>query len=371
MNINKKNLFLTLDFPPLKGGVATYISHICKNLPQENVLVVAATQKNLLEESISFHKQQNYEIIREDFSDNWRILFKILRDLLKQKKFNHMHINHILPLGYVALCFKIFKRIPYTIYLHGLDIKLSNTKWHKKFLFSIILRNAYQVITNSENTKSILLKSHPKIKRNIDIVYPCPHEDLQTDLINTDIVSKYKDNLVLLTVARLVKRKGHERILKELPRLIKYYPNLKYVILGDGPYKADLLALINELKLEKFVDFIGKAPQEDLPSYYDLADIFVMPTQEIENDVEGFGITFLEANLFKKVVIGGDNGGVSEAIVHGKSGFLVNNSSRDQLFDTIKTLLDNEDLRVEMGEYAYKRVLENFTWENQIKKIDL
>lgn len=366
-SMKQKHLFFTIDFPPLRGGVATYISHICKNTDPEKIIVLAQQHQ----ESEKFDSKQKYKIIRKNFSPNWKDGFKIIKSLLEKTYINHIHINHVIPLGYIALLFKLYKRIPYTVYLHGLDVKSAQRKFHKKFLMKIILRNAKNVIVNSRHTESLIMKVIPTVKPKIKIVFPCPHEDLQEYPKDQEIVNKYKDNKVLLTVARLVKRKGHERVLACIPELTKKFPHLKYIIIGTGKYKEKLESLCKKLSIEKYVDFLDDVPQKLLPTYYNLCDIFVMPNQMLKNDVEGFGITFLEANLFKKPVVGGNNGGVSEAIVHNETGYLINDYSEKQLYDVLFKLLSSPDLCHRIGKNGYKRVITDFTWKKQILKLQL
>lgn len=366
MNSMKKSLFITIDFPPQHGGVATYISHICKHIVPNKIVVLA---NNNTESNATFDKQQEYKIIRKNFYPNWKLLFKLAYQTIKNENIEVIQISHVLPLGYITLLFKKLLSIPYIVYLHGLDFQLALQTKKKKYWLNKILKNAQDIIVNSNKTRELVLSEFPYLVSNITILYPCPHEDLNKYSIDEAITQKYKNKKILLTVARIVRRKGHELVLQILPQLIKNFPDLKYIIVGTGPYESTLRNIVQKNNLDDYVDFIGAIDQNLLPSYYTNADIFVMPNQELGADIEGFGITFLEANLFKKPVIGGNNGGAVEAILHGKTGYLIRDNSQKELYTYINDLFNDSALRQQIGEQGYKRVLEKFTWEIQTSKL--
>jgi phosphatidylinositol alpha-1,6-mannosyltransferase len=168
----------------------------------------------------------------------------------------------------------------------------------------------------------------------------------------------------LLTVARLVERKGHMKVLDAMVEL----PNTKYVIVGDGPMREKIEMRIAELGLVERVTIMTDVDDEDLPVLYADADIFVMPTTQSSVDREGFGIVYLEANLFGLPVVGTRTGGVAEAILDGKTGVLVDDTT-DDLVKALQALIDSPELRASMGSRGRVRVLEQFTREEQMGKL--
>ena len=180
---------------------------------------------------------------------------------------------------------------------------------------------------------------------------------------------------ILLSVGNLVRRKGHDMVLKSLPQLIKEIPNLLYLIVGKGPEKGRLVGLIKSLNLEAFVKMEGNVPNSKLALYYKCADLFIMPSRELKNkynetiDVEGFGLVFIEANMFGIPVIGGRSGGIPEAIADGISGLLVDPHDEYDIAKAVKKLLSDEKYSRQLGENGRQRAINNFKISEESKKI--
>ena len=177
--------------------------------------------------------------------------------------------------------------------------------------------------------------------------------------------------MVILTLARLVKRKGHDLVIRSLPNLLKTFPNLIYLIAGKGNYESKLKSLVEEMGVIQNVRFDGFVPEDVKASYYQACDFYVMPSGEDleKGDVEGFGLTFLEANACGKPVIGGRSGGCVEAISHGVSGYLVNPWEPAQVEERLREWIDNPERYREISESALRHVRENYTWEKSTQKV--
>lgn len=368
----KKSLLVTIDFPPRVGGVANYLSNICNNLEPENIIVLAPKEDGYSE----FDKKQNYKIYRDNLINNfiwpkWLFLFFKTYRIVKKENIEIMQISHILPVGYTALLFKKFLNLPYIAYVHGMDILYAQKNLWKKYWAKKILKNADKIISNSDYTKNEILKLGIK-KEKIETVFPCPNlANGLWQIANGALVKKHglENKKILLTVGRLVERKGHDMVIKSLPEVLKKIPNLIYFIVGSGKNKDNLLSLVKELNLEGNVIFIEDAKDEELAKFYDICDIFIMMPREINGDVEGFGIVYLEASSFEKPVIGSKSGGVAEAIKENVSGILVNPGNKKQITEAIINLLTNKRLADELGRGGRQRVEKEFNWPMQVKKI--
>ncbi|MFA5259282.1 MAG: glycosyltransferase [Candidatus Pacearchaeota archaeon] len=166
-----------------------------------------------------------------------------------------------------------------------------------------------------------------------------------------------KESRVLLSVGRLIKRKGQERVIRLIPQLKKKFPGIKYLIVGNGPELKNINNLIGELNLKGEVLIFNNIEDKDLNIFYSACDLFILPCEFIPpNDVEGFGIVFIEANSFKKPCIGGFSGGVVEAILDKKTGLLINPKSSKDLLKKITLLLKNKKLMDKLGKTGFKRV---------------
>ena len=163
----------------------------------------------------------------------------------------------------------------------------------------------------------------------------------------------------MLTVGRLVERKGHMAVLD----IVRRHPELSYIIVGDGTLRGQILSYVEEYNLTNRVEVIQGLPDRKLPSMYLQADLFVMPTIKSEADREGFGIVYLESQLFGTPVIATRHPGVDEAIVDGVGGVLIDDAS--QLEQSIMDLAHDDRRRESMGKGGQIFVKERFTREKQ------
>jgi phosphatidylinositol alpha-1,6-mannosyltransferase len=168
---------------------------------------------------------------------------------------------------------------------------------------------------------------------------------------------------VLLTIARLVPRKGIDQVLRALHASENLPDDWLYVIAGRGPMEPELRDLAERLGLAGRVRFFGFVPEDDLVDLYGAADVFIQPNRCINGDTEGFGIVFLEANACGTPVIGGVAGGTADAIEDGVSGFRVDGESIDSVRLAVERLMTDHTLRKRMGEAGLRRARRDFTLE--------
>jgi phosphatidylinositol alpha-1,6-mannosyltransferase len=184
--------------------------------------------------------------------------------------------------------------------------------------------------------------------------------------------SKYQlgNGPVLLTVGRLVRKKGHDTILSCLPQVVKEFPTLRYLIVGDGPERSRLEHLTSTLGLTETVVFTGNVPHSQLGDYYRASDIFCMINQmDSTGDVETFGMVFLEANATGKPVIGGKSGGTAQSIVDGQTGLLCEPEQPAQTAKYLLLLLRDVALRERIGKAGLQRVRQDFDWTSRAAQL--
>jgi phosphatidyl-myo-inositol dimannoside synthase len=158
------------------------------------------------------------------------------------------------------------------------------------------------------------------------------------------------DGPVLLSVGRLVARKGFDLVLRSVADLRDETPGLTYVLAGDGPERSNLEALSRDLNLSNHVRFLGAVDDDTKWAAYDACDVFVMPNRVSGgSDFEGFGIVFLEAGLSQRAVIGGRNGGTADAVVDELTGLLVDPEEPGSLTRAIRRLVYDAALRDRLG----------------------
>lgn len=177
------------------------------------------------------------------------------------------------------------------------------------------------------------------------------------------------DSTVMLTVGRLVARKGIDTTLRALPDILDAVPDLTYLVAGTGPDRDRLEHIADTLGVRSSVHFVGHVPFDELPSYYNAADLFVMPSREEPPDVEGFGIVFLEAGACGVPVVGARSGGIPDAIQDGETGLLVPPVAPTALADAATRILTSPDLAARLGEQGRRHVVNEASWDHIADRI--
>jgi phosphatidylinositol alpha-1,6-mannosyltransferase len=171
------------------------------------------------------------------------------------------------------------------------------------------------------------------------------------------------DDLVVMTVGRLQRRKGHDVAIAAIARLAGTHPHVRYVIAGDGEERPRLERLTADLGLGGRVCFAGEVASAELPRYFAACDIFLMPNRVDGADFEGFGLVFLEAAAAGKPVIAGRSGGAPEAVEEGRTALLVDPESAEGVAAALARLAGSASERDALGRAGRARVVDAFTWD--------
>jgi len=174
---------------------------------------------------------------------------------------------------------------------------------------------------------------------------------------------------VMLTISRMVARKGVDTALRAFQKVYAEYPDSRYIIVGSGPQGVELEKIAADLGIRHAVIFAGRIPYDELINYYNACDVFVMPSKTMHPNVEGFGIVFLEANACGKPVVGTCSGGIPSAIVNGETGILVKEDDHKSLSEAILRLFSDEGLSRIMGGKGRRRVQEEANWDVVASKL--
>lgn len=333
-----RKLLITIDFYPNVGGVARYLTGWRK--------------KHGADVLAPWFKEEREGIIRKKML--WPLWPKWLPllfwGLIYARKYDEIIISHILPAGYVALLAKK----PYAVILHGLDIiNASKSNW-KRYWAKKILNNAEKIIVNSKATGELLRKLLGDLY-NYEVEYPlisplpAPEHDLHPE---------FPGKKIILSLGRLVERKGQTKVLRLMPRILQEVPDAIFVIAGGGPERPNLETLAAIMKITDKVLFLGKVKDAELPAVYNLCDVFVIPSLPSRDDWEGFGIVCLEAAYFGKPVVVMNVGGLPEAVKNNATGYVAQND--EEFLEKIVLLLKDGELAKNMGEAGEKRVKEKF-----------
>lgn len=360
----KKTLLVTLEYPPSVGGVATYYAHLVNELPSDSIVVL--------------HNNDDALLFRRLWPRWFKALWSTWRAIRKQN-IECLLVGQILPLGTVALILHKLTGIPYIVMTHAMDVTLpfsNEGSTRKQKLVKQILKHAAAVTTVSQFTKQHLV-SIGVAESQIHIVSPCPHITPETFPVSIDTVIE-RDKIehtdgkqIILSVGRLVERKGVDRVIEAMANVKTTHPNALYIIAGNGSYAYELKKLVEQFGLQKHVRFVGKLSDQELAEWYQRCDVFVMPSRQLSNrDVEGFGIVYLEANSFGKAVIGGNSGGVADAVIHEETGLIVDPNDVDAITQALQRLLTDHSLAIRLGNQGKHRVEKQFQWPIQAKMLE-
>ncbi len=347
-------ILFTTDFLPQSGGVAAYYAGLQSQGIFFKVITNVAGAENLpnTEKRVLF-----WPIWPHWLPMVWQI-FKVGRQYPRVI----MAAGQILPVGTAMYLWHLLTRRPYGVFLHGFDVGLilSGSKF-KKWLAKRIMITADWLVVNSLYTESLVKKLSNKINKTV-LVYPCP--DLNNfDKSGDDYLSKYKlqGKKVILTVGRLVKRKGLENTLADLATWLKQDKNLIYVIVGDGPLKQTLKDKAQSAGLS--VILTGQISEQEKWAWYKKAEIFVMRPLPDKIDVEGFGIVYLEAQAAGCLVVGNWQGGVPEAV--GQAGLLFDEQTN--WVQACQAILSDKTELEGLNFLSQQRLAKIFNWPTQAK----
>lgn len=354
-----KTLLFTLEYPPFHGGIANYYGNLAKYWPFGEKLIVLDNSRG--------------ELVSGKTKLSWLSAIPVLNRKLAKGQFDYLLVGQILPLGTVAYLISLFRPIKYAIFLHGMDLAMALKMPRKRFLSKLILRRADKIICANSYVQERLFEFLPELEEKTGIVNPgieggVPDID-PNDLATLKNTYNLENKTVLLTLGRLVKRKGVDRTIEALLQLPEEtVKNLIYFVAGAGPREEYLKKMI-PLRFAKKIIFLGALNDSEKWAWLKLCDIFIMPSRDISGDFEGFGIVYLEANLCEKPVIAGNSGGVHDAVVDGETGLMVDPERIETIKEAIIRLANDSELRTKLGQQGKVRALKDFNWENQALRV--
>lgn len=372
-----KMLLVTSDFPPIVSGISTYYYNLFKYFPRDSVVVLAPWVEGCEE----VDRQAPFKVYRKRCATGSSLSAKIRRlivldlaavGIIFRERIRLLNSGQVVSSGVLAWLLGKVLGLPYVVYLHGGDGEtLRRFKLVNKWIRAIINSSA-ATITNSDSTRREFIGIGGNA-RIMHVVNPSVDPEVYRPGIDaTRVIQKHKlaGRKVILTVARLGAIKGHDRIIGALPLVRQRVPNVVYLIVGSGPERGRLERMVRDLKVEDAVVFAGFIPDPELPEYYSACDVFAMTSIEVKNqDVEGFGIVYLEASASGKPVVGSRTGGISEAVLDGVSGLLVNAESTANVAEALVRILNDEEFAGRLGRQGRERVEREFSWERSATKL--
>ena len=380
-DVLRTTLVVSRIFFPRTGGIEEYAYNRCLQNP-ENVMVLAAGCPG----DRNFDEQQPFPIYRwsmpqvllkgfigkllkQVFSMTWSFIMPIW--LYFRREYLQLEWSHGYDFSSLFLLTFILP-VRFIVCLHGNDILCPLRNSLLRSWFTWTLNRSDQIICNSSFTKNYLL-ANCSIKTPIKIINPqirptkFGSESLtkdELDDLRTKIRNRYQiphTAVTILTVGRLVRRKGFDRVIKCLPQLQTEEQEVHYLVCGKGSMAEELGDIARNLEVADKVHFAGFVSDHDLAAYYSACDIFAMLTflEENEQSIEGFGIVYLEAGYFGKPVIASRVGGVVDAVKENQNGILTDPDSDVEILSGLQQLCQNTQLRQRLGNTGKAMALGN------------
>ncbi|MBP6944828.1 glycosyltransferase [Patescibacteria group bacterium] len=328
-------LLSTLEYPPERGGIARYLFELSE------VLSLVEVERS-----------------ERSFWRLWPHWLPLIFHFRKRQQIRTLLVSHVLPVGTAAMFARFLGGSAYGVFFHGMDLlQASNSVW-KKWLTKKIIQYSHALFVNSHATADILRVFTHRIPV---IVTPgiVPKGFLLKEQAREALGISLEEKIVL-AVGRLVPRKGFDVLIESMRGM-----EARLVIVGDGPDYARLDSLLRDTCC-----VLRDVSDDERDMWYAAADVFALPVRAEKDDVEGFGIVFLEAAMAGLPVVAGKTGGVCEAVVDGKTGVLVDGRDVDEVRDAIQGLLDDPMKAKLMGEAGRTRVLEEFQWADRAKLVE-
>lgn len=408
-----KIALFTFEFFPSIGGVSRHLTNICKAFHKTDHYLYVFNQAYKGKKIFNVLEKKNYSLknIILSFKNKlflyyfilfmWRIVrdnrvsfsqrLKILIYFLLKPEYLVRTIDNIKKV------YPYFKKIDFDLILGGtcgsniLNLIYALSILFKKkiiafahgneflthSIFSVkacFLKRLERIILSNHQMKYLIKQIHNLREEQLQVIpFGLTIKDYELSLTREEIRDNFnipKDDFIILSVGRHVPRKNFDLVIEVVKEIKEINPefNLKYYLIGSGPETPRLKKLARDLKVENQVFFLGAIDENMKNKFYKIADVFVMPSIKKKESVEGFGLVFLEANLFKVPVIGASSGGIKEAIIDNKTGFLIEPNDKNGLIEKITFLYNNNEKKIEMGEYGHKRVITSFNWEVLIQK---
>jgi phosphatidylinositol alpha-1,6-mannosyltransferase len=294
---------------------------------------------------------------------------RAVRKVIEQGEIEKIWFGAAAPLAISARFLRVGNVKKIVALSHGHEVW-----WSKVFPFNLAMKEiarSVDVLTFlGDYTGSVIGKHFKgraklvKIAPGIDINHFKPERDLsKISEVRSEL--KIGSEPLILSVGRLVHRKGQDKLITAMPKILIKRPDAKLLFIGQGPRKAKLDSLIAKYGIEDSVIFLGSIAYADLPKYLNAADLFVMPARSrlMGLEVEGLGIVYLEASACALPVIAGSSGGAPDALLDGRTGYVVDGLDIDQIANRVISLLDDPKLAKDIGEAGRVWVESNWSWD--------
>lgn len=372
-----KILLVTNDLGPRAGGIESFVLSLVERVPKGCLIIYTSTQKGSAPFDAQLLERFGAVVIR----DRAKILLPTPRvnhravKILKQYQIKTVWFGAAAPLALMAKQLRTSGATNIVALSHGHEIWWAKIPVLKQLLRKII-KDVDHLGYLGQFTKSEIVKASNQIDKFVQIAPGIDTDHFMPKSARADLIKKYRleDRRVIVSVGRLVHRKGQDKLIESLPKILQSFPDAVLLLVGEGPIKQMLKNTAKQLGVTNQVIFAGRVQHIDLPDYICLGEVFAMPVRSrfAGLEVEGLGIVYLEASACALPVIVGNSGGATDAVIDGVTGLLVDGSDTDQIADAVCKLLTDQSRAKAMGLAGRGWVIENWqinTWSEKFNKL--
>ncbi|HXQ23107.1 MAG TPA: glycosyltransferase family 4 protein [Candidatus Acidoferrales bacterium] len=365
-------LLLSENFPPVIGGTPRWFWELYRRMPRSAVVIAAGACPG----DGAFDQTHDLRVHRVPLTFANPGAFSIgnckrhgaaireIRRHVRRDAVQQVHCGRVLPEGWLAWrCGAAF-----ACFVHGEELHSMGTSRELTWMARRVLRATRCVFANCRHTAGLLQRDWSVPESKLRVLHPgvdtrrfvpaAPDAAARAALA-------WSGRTVLLTVSRLQKRKGHDRMIEAVGMLRQPFPSVLYAIAGDGEERGALEEQVRRAGLTEYVQFHGALDEAALLHAYQQCDLFVLPNRSVAGDFEGFGMVLLEAQACGRPVIAGASGGTAEAVRAGETGLIVDCTQPAALATAVTGLLHDLPLRQRMGAEGRRWVEDCFDFDTR------
>ena len=366
-----KTLLVTNDFPPRAGGIQQFVHNLAVRHPPGSLVVYASRWKGWEK----FDAEQPFPVIREDTTVLLPTPAVAARtaQIAREHGCDRVWFGAAAPLGLLAAGLRERAGIERALALtHGHEVGWAALPGARGMLRRVA-RGLDVVTYLGEYTRVRLARALGDLTTLERLAPGVDTDAFHPDVDGSQVRAEHglADRPVVVCVSRLVPRKGQDTLVRALPAIRRRVPEAALLLVGGGPYRADLQRLAAANGVAEHVVLTGGVPWARLPAHYAAGDVFAMPcrTRRAGLDVEGLGIVYLEASATGLPVVAGDSGGAPDAVRPDETGYVVPGRDADALADRVSTLLGDPALARRMGETGRRWVEDQWQWDTQAARL--
>ena len=374
---DKKVLLVTNDLGPRAGGIETFVLGLIEGLPKDSLIIYTSSQKGDKAFDAQLLEKFGAVVIRDRAKmllPTPRITRKAVK-ILKQQQIKNVWFGAAAPLALMAGKLRSAGASNIVALTHGHEVWWAKIPILKSLLKKII-KDVDHLGYLGDFTKGEIAKISNQPQKFLQIAPGIDTQHFAPKIARGDLIEKYRldGRRVIVSVGRLVHRKGQDELVKAMPKILEQFPDAILLFVGEGPIKQMLFNSAKQLGVLPKVVFAGRVSHHDLPDYICLGEIFAMPVRSRFSglEVEGLGIVYLEASACGLPVIVGNSGGAVDAVLDKKTGLLVDGTKSDQIADAICELLANPESAKQMGAAGRDWVINNWqlsSWSEKFNKV--